>query len=90
MVYTDPEHFESIYFDLWLSFKDHGWSKQSMVDLPYMAKGAIFDHVMDTLSELPLQCHRLKFQHSPSCMTMYVSSACMSLLVWISKPMAKC
>ena len=49
MVYTDSKHFESIYFDVWNSFKDHGGSKQSIVGLPYMAKRAIFDHVMDAL-----------------------------------------
>ena len=49
MVYTDPKHFESIYFDVWNSFKDHGGSKQYLVGLQYMAKRAIFDHVMDPL-----------------------------------------
>ena len=49
MVYTDPKHFESIYFDVWNQFKDHGGSKQSMMGLSYMANRAIFDHVMDPL-----------------------------------------
>ena len=87
MVYTDPKQFESTYFDVWISFKDHGWSNQSMLGLPYMATKAIFDDGYGPTLKASF-ANGSDSNLPSSCMSVYVWSADMSFL--ISKPMAKC
>ena len=79
MMYTDPKHFGSIFFDVWNSFNDHGgssnpwWVCNTWPEEPFLTM--LWAH----FESFVRHATGLDFDNFLSCMSAHGLSACMFL-----------
>ena len=80
MVYTDPKHFGSLYFDVWNSFNNHGGSRHPWWGCHPWPKEPFLALVWTHFERLVRGAIVSNFANFPTCMFVHVSSACMTFI----------
>ena len=80
MVYTNPKHFGSLFFDVWNSFNNHGGSEIHGGAAIHSPKEAFLALVWTHFERLVRGAIVSNFPNFLTCMFLHVWSACLSFI----------